>query len=201
MLAPLQDQHSPTREIGEEEAKAGHVTSNQARDPDRGDQEEQGLADRPPSTSPTRASSRIEPDIFDNDDLDDELYPESTNTSYLTSIASDIRRGIQENGRTYGVYGLHKAWIPSDDLEVNEMRYSPQKARVLIRVYRLSAMISSTASSRCSWATSFTWPLLSTIRKRSLILVLDQVFGRSTWPSNTHQLKLLASTQLRFSLT
>ncbi|KAF4437668.1 tam domain-containingmethyltransferase [Fusarium acutatum] len=118
MLSPLQDQHSPTREVGEGEAKAGHVTSDQARDPDRGDQEEQGLADRPPSTSPTQASSRIEPDIFDNNDLEDELYPESTNTSYLTSIASDIRRGIQENGRTYGVYGLHKAWIPSDDLEV-----------------------------------------------------------------------------------
>jgi hypothetical protein len=200
MLPSLQDQHSPTREIGEGEAKAGHVTSDQARDPDRGDQDEQGPASGPPSTSPTQASSRIEPDIFDDNGLEDEFYPESTNTSYLTSIASDIRRGIQENGRTYGVYGLHKAWIPSDDLEVREMHCSSQKARILIRVYRLSAMISSTASSQCSWATSFTWPLLPIIRKRFLILVLDQVSGQSTWPSNTHQLKSLVSTQLWFSL-
>lgn len=60
-------------------------------------------------------SSHIEPDVWTDDD---EAYAESSNTSYLSSIASDVRRGITENGRTYGVYGIHKSWIPSDDLEV-----------------------------------------------------------------------------------
>lgn len=67
------------------------------------------------SAASTVASSHIEPDVFSDED---ETYPESTNTSYLSSIASDIRRGVVENGRTYGVYGKHKAWLPSDDLEV-----------------------------------------------------------------------------------
>ncbi|KAH6900569.1 S-adenosyl-L-methionine-dependent methyltransferase [Thelonectria olida] len=61
-------------------------------------------------------SSHIEPD--DSNQEADDGYAESTTTSYLTSIASDIRRGIEENGRTYSAYGIHKAWIPSDDLEM-----------------------------------------------------------------------------------
>lgn len=47
-----------------------------------------------PETPSTQPSSRIEAD----DSLDDEGYAESTSTSYVTSIATDIRRGIEENG-------------------------------------------------------------------------------------------------------
>lgn len=71
----------------------------------------------PPSVTDSSApSTGIEADIFDYDD--DDAYAESTSTSYLSSIASDIRRGIEENGRLYAAYGMHKAWLPIDDAEV-----------------------------------------------------------------------------------
>lgn len=66
-----------------------------------------------PGTPSTQPSSRIEAD----DSLDDEGYAESTSTSYVTSIATDIRRGIEENGRLYANYGQHKPWVPVDDAE------------------------------------------------------------------------------------
>ncbi|KAK3322661.1 S-adenosyl-L-methionine-dependent methyltransferase [Apodospora peruviana] len=59
----------------------------------------------------------IEADVFSDDDEDG--YANSTSTSYLTSIASDIRRGIEENGRIYAAYGMHKAWLPIDDAELD----------------------------------------------------------------------------------
>jgi hypothetical protein len=72
-----------------------------------------------PKTSPSVTdsaplSAAIEPDFS----TDDEGYAASTTTSYVTSIASDIRRGIEENGRLYSAYGMHKAWLPIDDAEV-----------------------------------------------------------------------------------
>ncbi|XP_044722024.1 methyltransferase domain-containing protein [Hirsutella rhossiliensis] len=39
--------------------------------------------------------------------------------SYVTSLASDIRRGVEENGRVYAAYGIHKPWVPIDDLEMD----------------------------------------------------------------------------------
>jgi hypothetical protein len=59
-------------------------------------------------------SSEIEPD----ESISDEGYAESTSTSYVSSIASDVRRGIEENGRLYAAYGKHKPWVPVDDAEV-----------------------------------------------------------------------------------
>lgn len=67
-----------------------------------------------PETPSSQPSSRIDAD----DSLDDEGYAESTSTSYVTSIATDIRRGIEENGRLYANYGQHKPWVPVDDAEV-----------------------------------------------------------------------------------
>jgi hypothetical protein len=55
-----------------------------------------------------------------DDSLDDEGYAESTSTSYVTSIATDIGRGIEENGRLYANYGQHKPWLPVDDAEVRQ---------------------------------------------------------------------------------
>lgn len=49
--------------------------------------------------------------------FDDEGYGGSTNTSYVSSIASDIRRGIEENGRTYPAYGQHQYGMPIDERE------------------------------------------------------------------------------------
>jgi 2-polyprenyl-3-methyl-5-hydroxy-6-metoxy-1,4-benzoquinol methylase len=51
------------------------------------------------------------------DDFDDEGYGESTNSSYVTSIASDILHGVEENGRTYASYGKHMYGIPIDEHE------------------------------------------------------------------------------------
>ena len=62
----------------------------------------------------TTVQSTIEPDSS----IDDEGYAATVSTSYVTSIASDIRRGIEENGRIYAAYGIHKPWMPVDDMEV-----------------------------------------------------------------------------------
>ncbi|KAH8660020.1 S-adenosyl-L-methionine-dependent methyltransferase [Xylariales sp. PMI_506] len=67
-----------------------------------------------PSVSDSTLSSRIEPD----NSTDDEGYAESLTTSFVTSIASDIRRGVEENGRVYAAYGIHKPWLPVDENEM-----------------------------------------------------------------------------------
>lgn len=52
----------------------------------------------------------IEPDNFL-----DEGFAESINTDYATSIASEIRRGIEENGRTYPSFGKNEYGLPIDE--------------------------------------------------------------------------------------
>jgi hypothetical protein len=96
------------------EGTAGHPKTPPDRDPiaTGGDAAEQP---RPLTAESSNApSSHIEPDLF----TDDEGYAESTTTSYVTSLASDIRKGIEEGGRTYAAYGIHKPWMPVDDREV-----------------------------------------------------------------------------------
>jgi hypothetical protein len=51
----------------------------------------------------TQAQPAIEPDT----NLDDEGYQESSASSLLSSLASDVRRGVIENGRLYASYGQH----------------------------------------------------------------------------------------------
>ncbi|CAO2653286.1 Nn.00g026970.m01.CDS01 [Neocucurbitaria sp. VM-36] len=53
----------------------------------------------------------------DSDSFSEEGYAESTATSYLSSIASDIRRGVNENGRTYASYGKTLQGMPIDEQE------------------------------------------------------------------------------------
>jgi hypothetical protein len=59
-----------------------------------------------PESSSSQPPSPIEAD----DSLDDEGYAESTSTSYVTSIATDIRRGIEGNGRLYANYRQHHGY-------------------------------------------------------------------------------------------
>ncbi|KAH6987181.1 S-adenosyl-L-methionine-dependent methyltransferase [Ilyonectria destructans] len=106
MSAPSSPHRTP-QDVGAVEGHSGGVISEQ--NPEN--LEPVALS----GASSTAPSSHIEPDVWTDDD---EAYAESSNTSYLSSIASDVRRGITENGRTYGVYGIHKSWIPSDDLEM-----------------------------------------------------------------------------------
>ena len=54
-----------------------------------------------------------------DDAISDEGYAESTSTSYVTSIASSIRRGVEENGRLYANYGQPLSALPIDDHEVS----------------------------------------------------------------------------------
>lgn len=68
----------------------------------------------PGSPESQTPSNQIEAD----DSVSDEGYAESVSTSYVLSIATDIRRGIEENGRLYAAYGQHKPWVPVDDAEV-----------------------------------------------------------------------------------
>lgn len=56
----------------------------------------------------------IEPDT---DFVDEGLGSESNAASYVTSIASEIRQGIEENGRTYPAYGKHQYGLPVDKIE------------------------------------------------------------------------------------
>lgn len=64
--------------------------------------------------SPSRATDYVL--VADVGDID-EGYAQSTNTSYVTSIASSIRRGIEENGRTYPSYGKNAYGMPVDESE------------------------------------------------------------------------------------
>jgi ubiquinone/menaquinone biosynthesis C-methylase UbiE len=53
----------------------------------------------------------------DSEDFSDQGYAESTSTSYLSSIASSILRGVDENGRTYASYGKTLQGMPIDEQE------------------------------------------------------------------------------------
>jgi len=75
--------------------------------------DEAGIA--PSIAASASTDENIEPDTW----LSDEGYAESTSTRYLTSIASDIRRGVEENGRLYAAYGKYQSWLPIDDEEVD----------------------------------------------------------------------------------
>jgi 2-polyprenyl-3-methyl-5-hydroxy-6-metoxy-1,4-benzoquinol methylase len=65
------------------------------------------------SNATSTAITEITPDEI----FDDEGFSESVNTSYVTSIASEIRRGIEENGRTYPAYGKNQYGLPVDERE------------------------------------------------------------------------------------
>ena len=56
----------------------------------------------------------------------DEGYATSTSTSYLTSIASDVRKGVLENGRIYPDYGKNQYGLPMDEAELdrNDLQHS-----------------------------------------------------------------------------
>lgn len=73
-----------------------------------------GFDNTSPAATSAAPSTGIEPD----NSTDDEGYAASTTTSYVTSLASDIRRGVEENGRVYAAYGIHKPWMPVDEQEV-----------------------------------------------------------------------------------
>jgi SAM-dependent methyltransferase len=70
--------------------------------------------DLPTKLVATMADQQIS---VDSDEFSDAGYAESTSTSYLSSIASDILRGVDENGRTYASYGKTLQGMPIDEQE------------------------------------------------------------------------------------
>jgi hypothetical protein len=73
----------------------------------------------------TAVDDPIEADYFS-----DEGFAESVNTSYASSIASEIRRGIEENGRTYPSFGQNEYGLPIDEQEQD--RNDLQHAKFLL---------------------------------------------------------------------
>lgn len=60
----------------------------------------------------------------DEDDFSDEGYAASTSTSYLTSLASNIRKGIEENGRVYASYGTYNGLpVDEDEQDRNDLQH------------------------------------------------------------------------------
>jgi ubiquinone/menaquinone biosynthesis C-methylase UbiE len=63
----------------------------------------------------TPVAGGIEP----GEGVEDEGFVESIVTSYVTTLASEIRRGVEENGRTYPAYGRNEYGLPIDESEQN----------------------------------------------------------------------------------
>ncbi|KAK4946814.1 hypothetical protein LTR10_014317 [Elasticomyces elasticus] len=76
--------------------------------------------------------TQIAPMMLPDLDLDDEAYAESTSTSYVTSIASEISRGILENERLYPQYGRHSYGMPVDEAEMDRMDLQHRKYELVI---------------------------------------------------------------------
>ena len=82
----------------------------------------------PTNPTTTLVAPAIQPDF----DIDDEAYAESTTTSYVTSIASEISRGVLENERIYPHYGQHKYGMPVDEDEMARMELQHRKYEMVI---------------------------------------------------------------------
>lgn len=88
-----------------------------------------GLAETNEGQMIDLGSSTVQSTIEPDSSVSDEGYAASTTTSYVTSLASDIRRGIEENGRVYAAYGIHKPWMPVDDMEVRDALVKERQTR------------------------------------------------------------------------
>lgn len=77
-------------------------------------------------------TTQVAPMILPDLDLTDEAYAESISTSYVTSIASEISRGILENERLYPQYGKHSYGLPIDEEEMDRMDLQHRKYEMVI---------------------------------------------------------------------
>lgn len=87
------------------------------------------------ATPPAQLSgvvTQIAPAIQPDTDLSDEAYAESTTTSYVTSIKSEISKGVLENERLYPSYGQHDYGMPIDDDELDRMDLQHRKYEMVI---------------------------------------------------------------------
>ena len=88
-----------------------------------------------PDTNDFSGSSRVTSDadsVITADDFSDSGYAESNTSSYLTSIASSIRRGVTEHGRVYPTYGKHLYGMPMDEQELDRNDFQHYKWLLLL---------------------------------------------------------------------
>lgn len=77
-------------------------------------------------------TTQLAPMILPDLEIDDEAYAESISTSYVSSIASEISRGILENERLYPQYGKHSYGMPIDEAEMDRMDLQHRKYELVI---------------------------------------------------------------------
>jgi SAM-dependent methyltransferase len=70
--------------------------------------------------------------IITVDNSSDEGYAASDTTSYISSIATNIRKGIVENGRVYSNYGKNMYGMPMDDQELDRNDFQHYKWLLLL---------------------------------------------------------------------
>ena len=100
----------------------------------------EGISDQPlipsvpinPFQQQAGVTIHIAPAMAPDYDIDDEGYAESTTTSYVTSIASEISRGILENDRIYPHYGGHDYGMPVDEEEMDRMDLQHRKYEMVL---------------------------------------------------------------------
>lgn len=65
-------------------------------------------------------------DLIAEDESVEDDYAESTKSGYATSVASEVRRGVLENGRVYPSYGRHDYGMPIDEQELarNDLQHA-----------------------------------------------------------------------------
>lgn len=98
------------------------------------------MANTPPAAAVTAQDAYLQtpeinqgPAAIEADDtISDEGYAQSTTTSYVSSIASDIRKGVEENGRTYAAYGSHEYGMPIDEREQDRADFQHCKFTLLL---------------------------------------------------------------------
>ncbi|KAL1605109.1 hypothetical protein SLS60_004652 [Paraconiothyrium brasiliense] len=68
----------------------------------------------------------------DEDNFSDEGYDGSDVSSFLSSILSEVRRGVEIEGRQYASYGKHEYGMPMDDKELDRQDLQHHKYNLLL---------------------------------------------------------------------
>lgn len=85
------------------------------------------------SENPSILSAQQPPLEPDSHSEEDEGFAEGSDTaSYISTIASDIKRGREENGRLYPAYGTHEYGMPVDEDELDRMDMQHHKYFLLL---------------------------------------------------------------------
>jgi SAM-dependent methyltransferase len=86
----------------------------------------------PPAAQLPGVVTQIAPAMQPDNDSSDEAYAESTTTSFVTSIKSEVSRGVLENERLYPSYGQHDYGMPIDEDELDRMDLQHRKYEMVI---------------------------------------------------------------------